>query len=61
MIGQFVVPNRRAIEEPKEVLTFNLCQFFDRAYNKWGHLYIGCTKPILNMHVSLSIGNKTIL
>ena len=46
MIGQYVVPNRRAIEEPKEVLTFNLCQFFDRAYNKWGHIYIGCTKPI---------------
>ena len=26
IIGLFEAPNRRTIEEPKEVLTFNLCQ-----------------------------------
>ena len=26
--GQFKAPNRKATEEAKEVLTFNLCQFF---------------------------------
>ena len=29
IIGQFVVPNRGAIKETKEILTFTLCQFFD--------------------------------
>ena len=29
IIGQFLAPNRKAIEEPKEVLTFNLCQLLN--------------------------------
>ena len=35
-------PNRRTIEEPKEVLTFNLCQtiihFCNRVYESWRRL-----------------------
>lgn len=32
IIEQFVEPNRRAIEEPKEMITFNLCKSFFKIY-----------------------------
>ena len=43
----FVAPNRKAIEEPKEVLTYNLCQlmiFFNRVTERWRHFCVRCTK-----------------
>ena len=35
IISRFIAPNRGAFEEPKEVMTFNLCQIlivFNRSY-----------------------------
>ena len=55
--GQFIAPNRRTIEEPKEVLTFNLCQtiihFFNRVYDSWRRFCVRCTKFSLELSPAL--------
>ena len=73
IIGQIEASNTKAIEEPKEVLTLNVCRlliFFNREYENWRDFCVRRTnsrngtnsriKP-RPTYFSMLIWNKTII